>query len=57
MFIASLYIIVPSCLRVERAIIFFISHSVRADKPATQAVRAAENRRISSKDWMFFSVG
>ena len=43
---ASLNIIVPSCLSVDRAIIFFISHSVKALKPAIRAVKQAAGRRI-----------
>lgn len=52
-FIARLYIIVPNWLNVDRAIIFFMSHSVRALSPAIQAVRAAENRRRNSKGTEF----
>jgi len=43
--IARLVIITPSCLRVERAIIFFISHSVIALRPAIRVVRTATIRR------------
>lgn len=38
MFIPILIIIRPNCLRVERAIIFFISHSVVALRPAMNIV-------------------
>lgn len=37
-FIPILIIIRPSCLRVERAIIFFMSHSVVALRPAINIV-------------------
>lgn len=37
----SAAIITPSCLRVERAIIFFISHSVRALMPVINIVVTA----------------
>lgn len=38
-------IIMPSCLRVDRAMIFFISHSVVALKPAIKVVETAVNSR------------
>ena len=57
MFIANLYAIVPNCLRVERAITFFISHSAIAANPATQAVIEAANKRINSSVGIVFSVG
>lgn len=57
MFIASLYIMVPSWLRVESAIIFFISHSVIAARPAIQDVMVAEKSKINSRDGIFCSVG
>lgn len=44
--IASLTIITPSCLSVERAIIFFMSHSVIALIPAINVVRTARIKRI-----------
>jgi hypothetical protein len=36
---------------VDKAMIFFISHSVSALKPAMHAVSEAEKRRINSNDW------
>jgi hypothetical protein len=57
MFIASLYDIVPSWLRVDKAITFFISHSAIAARPATQAVIAAANRRTTSRVEIVFKVG
>lgn len=39
-------IIIPNCLRVDRAIIFFISHSVVALNPAIMVVETAVNRSI-----------
>lgn len=45
--IASLNIIVPSCLSVDKAIIFFISHSAKALRPAIRAVKQAAGRRIT----------
>jgi hypothetical protein len=36
-----LVIIIPSCLRVDRAIIFFMSHSVVALNPAINIVQTA----------------
>lgn len=51
--IARLNIIVPSWLSVERAIIFFISHSAKALRPAINVVRQAENKRRNSRDWVF----
>lgn len=42
----SLTIITPSCLKVERAIIFFISHSVMALSPAIKEVNVAIIKRI-----------
>lgn len=41
----KLVIIMPSCLRVERAMIFFISHSVAALIPAISMVDTATNNR------------
>lgn len=41
-------IIIPSCLRVDRAIIFFMSHSVMALNPAIVVVDTA----ISSRVWL-----
>lgn len=55
-FIARLYIIVPNWLRVESAIIFFISHSAIAANPAMQAVSEAENRRINSRQGILFKT-
>ena len=46
---ARLVIITPSWLRVERAIIFFISHSVIALIPAIRVVRTAIIRREELK--------
>lgn len=37
----SLVIITPSCLRVDKAIIFFKSHSVTAEMPAISIVKQA----------------
>lgn len=56
-FMARLYIIVPSWLNVERAIIFFISHSAIAARPATQDVIAAANRRIDWREETVSKVG
>ena len=42
----SLAIITPSCLRVDSAIIFFMSDSVMADKPAMNIVREATRRSL-----------
>jgi hypothetical protein len=39
-----LVIIIPSCLNVDRAIIFFISHSVVALMPAIIIVDTATNK-------------
>ena len=39
-------IITPSCLRVDRAIIFFMSHSNRADIPAINIVEVATINKI-----------
>lgn len=44
-----LVIIIPSCLRVDRAIIFFMSHSVVALIPAIIIVDTATNRIILLK--------
>lgn len=49
-FIASLNIIVPSWLNVDRAIIFFISHSLNALRPAIKEVKQAEKRSKNSSD-------
>lgn len=38
-------IIIPSCLKVDRAIIFFMSHSVIALRPAIVVVDTATSRR------------
>ena len=43
--IASLIIITLSWLKVDKAIIFFISHSVIALRPAIRAVKEARIRR------------
>lgn len=48
---------VPSWLRVESAITFFISHSTIAAIPARHAVIAAANKRINSNDSMFRRMG
>lgn len=40
--IARLTIITPNCLSVDRAMIFFISHSVIAARPAISVVRQAK---------------
>lgn len=55
-FIASLYIMVPSWLSVDRAIIFFISHSAIAADPAMHAVMAALKRRINWREGIFCRV-
>jgi len=47
--IPILLIITPSCLRVERAITFFRSHSARAFMPAINIVIVAVHRRIMWK--------
>lgn len=39
-------IITPNCLRVDRAMIFFISHSNMADIPAINIVEVAIRSRI-----------
>lgn len=41
---ANLAIITPSCLRVERAIIFLRSHSTSATEPAINIVSVAVSR-------------
>lgn len=43
---ARLVIIIPSCLRVDRAIIFFMSCSVVALSPAISIVDTAVNNKI-----------
>lgn len=43
---ASLVIITPSCLSVDNAIIFFISHSVEALIPAINMVDTAKNIKM-----------
>lgn len=43
---AKVAIITPSWLRVDKAIIFFISHSTAAAKPAISMVIEAAYRRI-----------
>lgn len=43
---ARLVIIIPSCLRVDRAIIFFMSCSVVALSPAISIVETAVNNKI-----------
>lgn len=45
-FILNLAIITPSCLRVDKAMIFFKSHSVIAESPAISIVRQEINRRV-----------
>jgi len=40
---------IPSCLRVERAIIFFRSDSTTAESPAISMVKAERRRRIGRK--------
>lgn len=52
MFIARLNIIVPSCLNVDSAITFFMSHSAMAAIPAIKEVVVAANSRISSKGFL-----
>lgn len=42
----SLVTIIPNCLRVDRAIIFFISHSVIAENLAINIVETPINRAI-----------
>ena len=44
----------PSCLRVDRAMIFFISHSVVALSPAISVVNVAKMRRVEENivDWL-----
>jgi hypothetical protein len=49
MFNPILVIIIPSCLSVDRAIIFFMSHSDVALKPAINIVQTAINRMIELK--------
>ena len=44
MFIPSVIIITPSCLRVDRAIIFFMSVSIKANDPAAVIVSAPISR-------------
>lgn len=44
-----LVIIIPSCLRVDRAMIFFISHSVVALIPAMIIVDTATNKIVLLK--------
>jgi len=39
-------IIIPSCLKVDSAIIFFMSHSVVALRPAIRVVDTAVNNSI-----------
>ena len=41
-----LVIIIPNCLRVDSAMIFFMSHSVVALRPAITIVDTATNSRI-----------
>jgi len=48
---------VPSCLRVDKAITFFISHSAIAANPAVHAVIAAANSKIYSRAGTNFSEG
>ena len=45
----SLVIIIPSCLSVDRAIIFFMSHSVIAENLAINIVEIPINRMILLK--------
>lgn len=54
---ASLNIIVPNCLSVDNAIIFFISHSARALMPAISVVIQAENSKINSRGNICFKAG
>lgn len=42
-------IIMPSCLKVERAIIFFRSHSNMAVSPAIKVVKEAMRARVGLK--------
>ena len=49
MFKPILVIIIPSCLSVDRAMIFFISHSDVALSPAINIVQTAINRMIELK--------
>lgn len=49
MFKPILVIIIPSCLSVDRAMIFFISHSDVALSPAINIVHTAINRIIELK--------
>jgi len=49
---ATQAIITPSCLRVERAMIFLKSHSVVALSPAINIVKEAEIKRIWLNCWM-----
>lgn len=46
-----LVIIIPSWLKVDRAMIFFISHSEIALKPAIVIVHTAINKMIILKYW------
>lgn len=46
---AKVDIITPSCLRVDRAMIFFRSHSTMAAIPAISIVREAIRRREGEK--------
>lgn len=48
----SLVIIIPSWLSVERAIIFFISHSVVALNPAINMVHTANDKIIVLNDFI-----
>ena len=53
----KLIIITPSCLNVESAMIFFISHSVMALSPAINAVSVAIMMRILLKRVVAERVG
>lgn len=55
--IPSLAIITPSCLSVERAIIFFKSHSVIALRPAISIVVVATKRRVGQNSFHSFRNG
>lgn len=53
----KLAIITPNCLKVERAIIFLRSHSVRALRPAINIVKEAEIRRNGENHWKDWRYG
>lgn len=50
-------IIMPSCLSVDRAIIFFMSHSVVALSPAISIVDTAITKRAVLKYWVVWRNG